>query len=73
MLETLLRILSWDLPAPEILIEEDGDLCLDWSEGLSISINPSGGVAWAILNPPAHGSDLDELKRLSAQIDWLQC
>lgn len=70
MLETLLTVLSWGLPAPEILIEEDGDICLDWSEGLSISINKAGGVNWAILDPPAHGGDIEELQKLSAQIDW---
>lgn len=69
MLETLLKILSWDLPAPEILIEEDGDICLDWSQVMSISINESGGVNWAI-DDIGHGNDIEELERLSKQIDW---
>ena len=63
MLETLLKILSWDLPSPEILLEEDGDLGLDWP-GVSISINKDGGVSWAFLEEKRHGTDFDELREL---------
>lgn len=64
MLETLLLILSWNLPAPEILIEDDGDLNLDWSElAASVSINKSGGVAWAISKNRLHGTDIEILRR----------
>ena len=63
MLETLVYILGWDLPSPEILLEEDGDICLDWCDWhASVIINRSGGVSWAILDPGVHGTDLDELK-----------
>lgn len=66
MLETLRKILSWDLPSPEILLEEDGCLCLDWLENsgtwVSVSIHPNGGVSWAGINPQRHGSDLKELQ-----------
>jgi hypothetical protein len=59
MLETLLTLLKVDAPAPEILLEEDGDLCLDYMSGrLSISITPTGSVAWAGINK--HGTDLAE-------------
>lgn len=62
--EVLLTILGWDLPAPSILLEADGDICLDWEQGSlrgSLSINPNGAVAWAI-NSGKHGVDLDEFK-----------
>lgn len=73
MLETLLKLLSWDfLPAPEILLEENGDLNLDWSfpcgnlSYASISINKDGGVAWAMQSKgdSIHGDDLEEFKRI---------
>jgi len=65
MLETLLKILSWDLPAPEILLEEDGNLGLDLADlGASVSIGKEGGVNWAILEPKAHGTDIEELQRI---------
>lgn len=66
MLQTLFKILSWDIPSPEILLEPDGDICLDWSNPIwhraSVSINPAGGVNWCILNGP-DGTDIDELHR----------
>jgi hypothetical protein len=62
MLETLLLILSWDLPAPEILLEEDGDICLNWIN-CTVSINKNGGLSWAKLAGP-HGTRIDELKKL---------
>jgi hypothetical protein len=62
MLATLLQILRWDGPAPEIMLESDGDICLDWTRA-SVSINENGGVAWACLNPRARGTDLAGLRR----------
>jgi hypothetical protein len=65
--DTLLQLLALDVPAPEILLEEDGDICVDYgyhgpSPIVSISINPKGGVAWAVVSPtPRHGTDLDEV------------
>jgi hypothetical protein len=67
MLETLLKILAWDLPAPEILLENDGDICLDWPE-VSVSINKEGGVSWAILHGE-HGTDIDVLKDFLEEIN----
>lgn len=68
MLETLLKILSWgDLPAPEILLEEDGDISLDWhldTTDLNVSITPEGKINYACLEPRQHGTDLDDLKIL---------
>lgn len=67
MLETLLKILSWGgLPAPEILLEEDGDICLDWhldKTDLNVSITPEGKINYSCLDH-GHGTDLDELKVL---------
>lgn len=63
MLDTLLKILSWDLPSPEILLEEDGDLGLDWP-GVWVSINKDGVVNWSILSTRQHGTDIDELHTL---------
>jgi hypothetical protein len=37
-----------DLPAPEVRVEEDGDLCCDW-DGLSVSVSDAGRVGWAAL------------------------
>lgn len=64
MLETLLKILSWDLPAPEIHLEEDGDLGLDYGPNIWVCISPDGKVNWSILEPSAHGTDIEELERL---------
>ena len=65
MLETLLNILeAHNGYAPEILLEEDGDICLDWSGQASISINPSGSVAWAMTDSREHGSDLNQFIEL---------
>jgi len=65
MLETLLEILRWDNPhgAPEILLEEDGCLCLDWSNvQASVSIHPNGKISWAIVGK-GHGTDIVEFRR----------
>lgn len=64
MLEALLTILRWDLPSPEIGLEEDGDIWLDWSGKVSVSINKNGGISWAILSPKCHGTDINELHEL---------
>jgi hypothetical protein len=63
MLETLLKILSVHASSPEIMLEEDGCLGLDWPK-ITVSINPAGGVAWACSEPSRHGTDIDELLRL---------
>ena len=61
--EVLLRLLSMDAPAPEIILESDGDIGLDWYSGnVDVSIAPSGGTAWAITGG-LHGTDLDELEK----------
>ena len=71
MLATLLAILSWDVPAAEIILSEDGDICLDWYGGdVGATIAPSGGLAWAFLpsgihlGNKAHGTDLDGLRKV---------
>lgn len=61
MLETLLVILRWDLRSPEILLEEDGDICLDWNGIASVSINETGKVSWAIFEGKRHGTDIEVL------------
>jgi len=65
MLETLKELLSIDAPAPEVLLEEDGCLCLDW-DGLSVSIHKNGHVSWACLEPTEHGTDLNRVKEVIA-------
>ena len=70
MIETLLEILKLDVIAPEILLEEDGDICLDYSGEASISITLEGKVAWAFLTSRKHGTDLDEFKKLIQNIDF---
>jgi len=67
MLETLINLLSVGAPAPEILIEEDGCLCLDWGISLSVSIHENGHVSWACLEPREHGTDLVRVKELIAR------
>jgi hypothetical protein len=72
MLETLLKILAWDFPSPEILLEEDGDICLEWSpsEGyISISISPSGKINWAAeCYGRPHGTELNDVKAILEKI-----
>jgi hypothetical protein len=70
MLETLLTILAWDTPAPSILLEEDGDIELEWWNSnatahgtVNASIDANGKVNWAVLYGP-HGTDINELKRV---------
>jgi hypothetical protein len=51
-LTDFLRLTSdLDLPPPEVLVEEDGDLCFDWSHAprhtVSVSVNPRGYIGWA--------------------------
>jgi hypothetical protein len=51
MLEALLKILALDFTSPTIMIEPDGDICLEWYEAkdrvLSVSINRTGGISYA--------------------------
>lgn len=72
-LETLRKILSWDLPAPAIMLEDDGEIELEWliSEStVALSIGPSGNVNWAILHSYKkgraieHGTDIERVKAL---------
>jgi hypothetical protein len=53
VLEALLKLLALDFTSPTIMIEEDGDICLEWSEAkdrvLSVSINTSGKMSHAAL------------------------
>jgi len=64
MLETLLALLKVDTQCPEIMLEEDGELGLDYYAGkFWISIGSTGKVNWAILNG-SHGTDLDEFVKL---------
>lgn len=42
-----------NLFAPEVVLEEDGDICFDWQEAsdcvLSISLSAGGRVGWSAL------------------------
>ena len=67
MLATLLAILSWDVPAAEIILSEDGDICLDWYGGdVGATIEPGGCLAWASSRggEKKHGTDLDGLRKV---------
>ena len=71
MLATLLAILSWGVPqfAPEIQLEADGDICLDWHDPISgfrmsVSINKAGGVNWAGGATRTHGNTMTELRKV---------
>ena len=74
MLETLLVILSWGVPqgAPEILLEDDRDVCLGWHDysgeskrgDMSVSINKAGGVNWAGGPTRTHGNTIAELHKV---------
>ncbi len=68
--KVLCDLLSVDAPCPEILLDEGGDICLDW-EVLYVSITPAGEVSWTFLNSKhqEHGSDLKRVKELIAEID----
>lgn len=65
MLETLLKILPWNIhrEAAEITIEDDGDINLYWPD-VSVCIDPSGKVNWSSIDPPAHGNDIRGLEAL---------
>lgn len=74
MLETLLKILAWYLPAPEIRLEADGNICINWylldyTKIASVSIDVAGGVNWATLHH-GHGTNLDELRKLLEGKEW---
>ena len=51
-----------DMESPEVLLEEDGDICFDWHKNVNCTISASlrddGRVAWSALLPsgPVHGS-----------------
>jgi hypothetical protein len=67
--EVLCELLAIDAPAPEILLEEDGDFCLDWQLDngvLSVSISSDGGIAWAYHDgkDSEHGTDIDRANQL---------
>lgn len=71
MLETLLAILAWGVPqgAPEIMLEDDGDICLDWHDPdsgvrMMVSINKAGGVNWAGGPTRTHGNTMTELHKV---------
>lgn len=57
--KVLLQILEVDVPAPEIIFEENGDIGLSWDGYVDVSIAPSGTVAYAIYKG-GHGADLTE-------------
>ena len=69
MLETLLKILSFDKPeAPVIIREDDGDIMLDYLAGeVLISIGPEGKVNWCFGGGP-HGTDLSEFEAEMAKM-----
>ena len=69
MLATLLAILSWDAPTAEIILGDDGKICLDWYGGdVGATIAPSGSLAWAFSrgDEKKHGTDLDGLRKVLA-------
>ena len=78
MLATLLEILSWDLPSPVIMLEQDGDIGLSFFEdrpdvAFDISIAPSGKIAWAMNIFPdrrEHGTDIHRVKTLLEELAW---
>lgn len=71
MLETLLKILSWDIYSPEIMLD-DNNILLDWHDYHACAcIDKDGIVNWAIIFPEdkykskeysAHGTDLEEFR-----------
>lgn len=64
MLETLLEILKWDTPCPEVLYDEEQDvIILDWSDpAISVEIERNGIINWADVNSLQHGNDFERLK-----------
>lgn len=68
VINSLRKILSVDVPAPEILIDSYDDLCLDWSGGdISVSITDSGAIAWAATGG-GHGTDLEEFLKVLKEL-----
>ena len=67
MLETLLKLLSVGASSPEIMIDEDGDLWLEW-EMLSAAINANGKVNWAMRDPTEHGTSIERLMEILGQL-----
>ena len=72
MLETLLKILSWDIYSPEIMLHEENDILLDWHDYTACAcIDKNGIVNWAIIFPEdsaidysSHGTDLEQFRKL---------
>jgi len=62
MLATLLEILRWNLPSPEIMLDEEGCIELDWFPNTSVIIEPDGKISWSILHG-GHGTDIVALKK----------
>ncbi len=65
MLETLLALLAFDFTSPTIMLEPDGEICLEWYEAkdriLSVSINGVGRIYYAgiLHDGPCHGTAND--------------
>lgn len=58
--EVLKKLLSLDLPSPEIVLDDDGDICIEWGGDASISVAPDGSyVNWAFCDE-LHGTDLEQ-------------
>jgi hypothetical protein len=74
VLETLLQILSWNVISPTIMIEQDGDLGLNWftskGDSIDISISSNGMVNWAASwnGKSEHGTDLERVKQITQHI-----
>lgn len=65
---TLRKILSVDVPAPEILIDSYDDLCLDWLGGdISVSITDTGAIAWAVTGG-GHGHGVEEFLKVLKEL-----
>lgn len=66
--KVLCELLSIDAPSPEIMLEEDDDLCLDWGI-LYVSITSAGKVNWAFWDGTRseHGTDLERVKQIIAE------
>ena len=76
MLETLLAILALDFPCPTIILEEDGDIGLEWFEAadsqLSVSINSTGGMNYAGMlgeeHPHGFTTEIKVVRKLLAEL-----
>ena len=50
-----------DLPAPDIAINEDGDMDLDWWGDVWLTVTTAGAMSWAMNH--GHGTDYGEFKK----------